>query len=177
MTRTIIMTFLTATLVLAQEKNTRLGLHSSHNLVAAARIAEAGFPATYAAADVKVLGDLDYGQSSGPVVYSARPAYRAFVFSAFGGEAVEVSVRGTDRKAMVALADSSLTRLAIGDTSLQLVLPNRGPYIECWYIVFRDFEKKPAQFTVQVKKLVPPASAQVAPTPIQTVSRLSIATQ
>jgi hypothetical protein len=161
---------LASTLVLAQEKNTRHRVqHFSHPLVAATQINRSELPQSYAAPDVKVLGDLDYGQTSAPVAYSATPLYRAFIFSAFGGETVEVSVRGTDRKAMVALTDSSLNRLAIGDTSLRLSLPNRGPYIECWYIVFRDFEKKPAHFTVQVRKLVPPATAAL-PAPVQTAA-------
>lgn len=152
MVRTVIMSCLAATLILAQEKTTNHRVqHFSHSLVASAQ--SSGLPLVYSARDVKVLGDLDYGQTSRPVVYSARPTYRAFVFSAFGGETVEVTVHGTARKAMVALADSSLNRLAIGDTSLRLSLPNRGPYIECWYIVFRDSEKKPACFTVSVKKI------------------------
>jgi hypothetical protein len=152
--KVVIMSCLTATIIFAQEKTTHHRVHHfSRPLIAATQISPSELPRTYAARDVKILGDLDYGQSSGPVAYSATPTYRAFVFSAFGGENVEVTVRGSDRKAMVALADSGLNRLAIGDTSLRLSLPNRGPYIECWYIVFRDFEKKPARFTVQVKKL------------------------
>jgi hypothetical protein len=172
--RTIIITCLAATFALAQEKTTNRQIqHFSHSLVASTKIS----PLVYSARDVKVLGDLDYEQTSRPVVYSARPRYSAFVFSAFGGETVEVTVHGTDRKAIVALADSSLNRLAIGDTSLRLSLPNRGPYIECWYIVFRDFEKKPACFTVSVKKIGRPAPNPIQTVPAQPVSTHTIATQ
>ena len=168
---TIIIGIFAAAIGLAQEKTTphHRVLHSSNILLASAKVSQAGsLPHTYSAKEVRVLGDLDYGQASAPVAYSATPTYRAFVFSAFGGETVEVSVHGATRKAMVALADSGLNQLAIGDTSLRLSLPNRGPYIECWYIVFRDFEKKPAQFTVQVNKLAtPPAAPQM---PVQTAS-------
>ena len=167
MEKVVIISCLAVTFISAQEKTTHHGAqHFSRPLIAVTHVSPSELPRTYSARDVKILGDLDYGQSSGPVVYSASPTYRAFVFSAFGGETVEVSVQGTNRKAIVALADSGLNQLAIGDTSLRLSLPNRGPYIECWYIVFRDFEKKPAQFTVQVKKLRSPTlqtSAQTVP--------------
>ncbi len=75
------------------------------------------------------------------------------MFSAFGGEKVEVTVKGADRKAFVALADSSLNQLTSGATNLSLALPYRGPDIEVWYIVFRDLDNKPGRFTVQVKKV------------------------
>lgn len=152
--RSAILVFLIAALGLAQEKNTSKHVqHFSRPVFAGGQIGRNEVPHIYAAREVRVLGDLEYGQTSEPVMYSAKPPYSAFVFSAFGGETVEVTVRGADRKAMVALADASLQQLAIGDTRLRLSLPYRGPYIECWYIVFRDFEKKPARFTVQVKKL------------------------
>src|SRR5438132_14194887 len=91
---------------------------------------------TYSARDVKVLGDLEFGKRSEAVDYSDRPPYRAFVFSAFGGETVEIKVDGGERTAFVALADSTLTRLVSGKTNVSLSLPKHGPYIECWYIVF-----------------------------------------
>lgn len=153
----ILMSCLAANLLVAQEKATvRNSSNSTENI-------------SYAAKEVRVLGDLDYGRSSGPVTYSSKPRYSAFVFSAFGGETVEISVKGNQRKAMVALADAGLNRLAIGDTSLRISLPNRGPYIECWYIIFRDFEEKPASFTVQVNKLQQTANAAAtspAPHPV-----------
>jgi hypothetical protein len=110
-------------------------------------------PHAYSAKDVKILGDLDSGRASPPVLYSAHPPYRAFVFSAYGGEQVDIAVKGATRKAYVVLTDSTLVPLASGVGSLRFTLPYRGPYIEVWYIVFRDFEAKPARFTVQVKKL------------------------
>ena len=46
-----------------------------------------------------------------------------------------------------------MTQLASGAETVSLSLPNRGPYIECWYIIFRDYQNKPARFTVEVNKL------------------------
>ena len=104
-------------------------------------------------ADVKILGDLDYGQTSHPVACASTPQYRAFVFSGYGGDRVEVTVKGLGRTASVTLADSSLTEIARGTTSLTLALPNYGPDIEVWYILFHDDQYKPARFSVQVKKV------------------------
>jgi hypothetical protein len=141
-------------LAVAQEKTTSRAPDSAGGFCAAtAPLSECGSAHPYDPADVKVLGDLDYGQTSESVDYSSKPPFRAFVFSAFGGERVEVTVKGDDRKAFVALTDSTLNQLMSGSTNLSLSLPYRGPYIEVWYILFRDFDSKPGRFTVQVKKL------------------------
>jgi len=138
----------------AQEKTTDQSLQKPSQVVKeTTHILEGGSTGGYMPTDVKILGDLDYGQTSGPVTYSTSPRYRAFVFSGYGGETVEVTVRGDDGKALVAVTDSSLNQIASGTTNLRLSLPNRGPDIEVWYIVFRETDNKPARFTVQVKKL------------------------
>jgi hypothetical protein len=102
--------------------------------------------------DVKVLGDLDYGQTSDPVEYSSTPRYRAFVFPGNSGDTVDVTVTGSDRKAYVAIADGALKELASGTTHLTFKLPDVGPDAQAWYILFRDSEDKPATFTVELKR-------------------------
>jgi hypothetical protein len=149
----IVLSCLAALMAGAQEKNTNQAQVSSVVLRGAATSSGCAVPCSYNPADVEVLGDLQYGQTSNLVPYSPTPPYRAFVFSAFGGEKVEVTVKGADRKAFVALADSSLNQLTSGATNLSLALPYRGPDIEVWYIVFRDLDNKPGRFTVQVKKV------------------------
>lgn len=107
----------------------------------------------YRPADVKVLGDLNYGQSSGEVLCSVSPPYNAFVFNGKGGDRIEVTVKRSDGTALIAIADSGLIPLADGSGNLVLALPDRGPNVEAFYIVFRAPESKPARFTVQLKKL------------------------
>lgn len=154
MYKVLIMSCIAASFLTAQEKATRGGSRDfTHHLLATTAVTQSAYPFTYAARDVRILGDLDFGKNSGFVPYSMRPPYSAFVFSAFGGETVEITVKGATRKAMVALADASLNRLVMGDSSLRVTLPYRGPYIECWYIIFRDFDGKPARFSVQVNKI------------------------
>jgi|SRR5579862_4106209 len=110
----------------------------------------------YSPREVKIIGNLDFGQASTTVEYSNQPRYRAFVFSAFGGETVQIKVDGDSDKPFVALTDSCLTELVKGTNDLTLSLPKRGPYIEVWYIVFRDSDSRPAHFTVRVNKVTAP---------------------
>lgn len=112
-----------------------------------------GFTGTYSPANIKILGALNYGTTSSPVRYSARQRYLAFVFTGYGGDIVDITVKGVDGKAFVALADSSLNRITSGDTHLNLGLPYKGPDIEVWYLIFRETDYKTADFTVQVKKI------------------------
>lgn len=137
----------------AQEKGSVPRAPEASPLVCVASIINKGQPAVnYGPSDVQILGDLDYGQTSKPVAYSAKPPYRAFVFSGYGCQMVEVTVKSADGKPFVALADSSLNEISRGAAHLSVRLPYRGPDIEVWYIVFKDSDDKPASFTVQVKK-------------------------
>lgn len=108
--------------------------------------------------DVKILGDLRYGQTSNSVECSRAFPYYAFVFNGKGGERVDVVVKSENRSAFVALADPSLNRIASGTTHLTATLPNRGPDQEGFYIVFRDSQSQNARFTVALRKLTPGAS-------------------
>jgi len=142
--KTLIMSCIAATALIAQEKVTN----------------NARVPLTYAAKEVRVLGDLDDGLPGTSFSYTKKPTYRAFVFSAFGGEKVDITVSSTGRRPFIALTDSTLQELAVGTNHISFALPNHGPYIEVWYVVFRDLENKAARYTVQVKKL--PGSLQQA---------------
>jgi hypothetical protein len=119
-------------------------------LFAAALVAESFPPA-----DVKIVGDLSYGQTSNAVECTNASPYYAFVFNGKGGERVDVVVKSEDRQAFVAIGDPSLNQLASGTGHVTFTLPNRGPDAEGFYIVFRDSESKDARFTVELKKLPP----------------------
>jgi hypothetical protein len=109
-------------------------------------------------ADVKIVGDLRYGQTSEAVECSSASPYYAFVFNGKANERVDVLVKSEDRKAFVAVADPSLNQLTSGTNHVVITLPNRGPDAEAFYIVFRDSESKDAKFTVELKKLPPDGS-------------------
>ena len=103
--------------------------------------------------DVKIVGDLNYGETSAPVLCSSTPSYCAYVFNGRGDDRVEVTVQADQGTALVAIADGSLSQLASGTTRLVFTLPNRGPDAEAYYIVFRDNAKKAGRFAVALKKL------------------------
>ncbi len=125
------------------------------------------FAAKLDPADVKIEGALDYGQSSDPIDYSGNPPFSAFVFSAKGGDKIEVNVKGSDRKATVAIADGGLNELTSGTTHIAFQVPDNGPDAEAYYIVFRDVEGKPAKLTVELKRVgqAPASHAELNPTP------------
>jgi len=104
----------------------------------------------YPPAEVRILGDLDYGHSRTMAAYSSGPRYRAFVFSGYGGDQVAISVRGALHATPIVLADSSLNPIASGSTSLSVSLPNHGPDMEVWYIITGN---TPASLTVQLRKV------------------------
>ena len=41
-------------------------------------------------------GDVEYGQSKTAAPYSAGPRYRAFVFTGYGGDQVEITVKRSE---------------------------------------------------------------------------------
>jgi hypothetical protein len=103
--------------------------------------------------DVKVVGDLQYGQTSAPVECSDVPSYCAFVFNGQGDDRIEIDVSSAEGKAFVAIADGALAQLTTGTNRVVFSLPRRGPDAETYYIVFRDSESKPRRFMVALKKL------------------------
>lgn len=116
-------------------------------------VAACAFSQSFSPDDVKIAGDLKYGDTSAPVEYSATPKYYALVFNGNSGDRIEVSVTAEGHRAEVAIADPTLKQLASGTTNVTTVLPDRGPDLDTYYIVFRDSEAKPASFVVQLKKL------------------------
>jgi hypothetical protein len=140
-------------LALGQERTTVPTARQYSALVSAVLpLTSSAPPVTYAPADVKILGALDYGETSDSIEWSASPHFRAVVFSGYGGEKIEATVTGTDRKAFVAITDSTLVQIASGATHLSVRLPDRGPDIEVFYILFRTIDNTPARFTVHVMK-------------------------
>jgi hypothetical protein len=114
----------------------------------------------YAPDDVKILGVLNYGQRSQPVEYSITPKYRAFVFEGRGNDRVEIVVTGAGENAFIAVADPGLNVIASGTGHLSVSLPDQGPDIETFYVVFKDQMNRPARMSVQVKKT---GGAEVSP--------------
>jgi len=124
-------------------------------------LAPVSFPAqrsSYSANDIKIVGTLESGQTSKLIEYSSTPKYHAFVFEGNGRDQIEVTVVGGNRKAFIAVADSTLTPVASGLGRLSATLPYHGPDTEAFYILFKGNANPPARLTVHLKKT--PAAAQ-----------------
>ena len=109
---------------------------------------------------MKIVGSLDYGQTSAPVAYTASPRFRAFKLAGQKGDRVEVEVRSDDGDAVAWLLDDSFRTLAFNDDAsratldsrLAVTLPgNRRPEIVTYYVVFREYDLAKARFTVALK--------------------------
>jgi len=106
----------------------------------------------FSPADVKILGDIDYGQTSATLECGETPKYCALVFNAMSGDRVEAQVKG-DGKVLVSIADGGLMELARSTGTATVTLPSAGPDPMTFYVVFRDSEGKAGKFTVVLKKL------------------------
>jgi hypothetical protein len=107
---------------------------------------------SFSPAEVKILGDIDYGQTSAPLECGAKPSYCALVFNGRNGDQVDVTVKG-DRRALVSLADGSLKELIRGTDHVTYTLSHAEGELVTYYIVFRDVEGKAGRFTVELKKV------------------------
>jgi hypothetical protein len=106
----------------------------------------------YLPGDVKVLGILDYGRRSNAQDCAAKQRYRAFVFSGYGGDRVEIALQGENPRASFVVTDSTLIPIGSGSSKVTVALPYRGPDIEVYYIVFPSSHRT-AHLTVEVKKV------------------------
>ena len=135
-----------------------VGQDRSKPVIEAVTVIEKAQPATfrsgsqYLPSDVKVLGVLDYGRRSIALDCAAKQRYRAFVFSGYGGDRVEIALQGEHPNASFAVTDSTLIPIESGSSRVTVALPYRGPDIEVYYIVFPT-SNRTAHLTVQVKKV------------------------
>jgi hypothetical protein len=133
--KAIILSCLTVMMAVAQEKT------ASNNAVTTTWV-------KYRPDDVKVLGVLDYGHVQNAVDRTSGPRYRAFVFSGYGRDRVEITLKGET----FIVTDSTLNPIGSGSSQATVSLPYRGPDIEVYYIVF-PATHKPAHVTVRVRKV------------------------
>jgi hypothetical protein len=101
--------------------------------------------------DVKVLGVVDYGHAQNALDRTPGPRYRAFVFSGYGRDRVEITLQGEKPSSFI-ITDSTLNQIGSGHSQTTVSLPYRGPDIEVYYIVFPACTKA-ARISVQIKKV------------------------
>jgi hypothetical protein len=114
---------------------------------------------------LKLVGSLNYGDTSDDVSYHNPPRYRAFKFGGNPGDQVDVWVRSSDGgDAVTWLVTNSWKIVAKNDDAdgttldshLTATLPgNTNPDIITYYIVFRDYSESDATFTVSLDGSAP----------------------
>jgi hypothetical protein len=100
----------------------------------------------------RVVGSIEYGQTSADVKYSSSPKYRAFSFTAQKGDHVDAWVRSDDGDAMAWLLNARFEILdkndnaatGVSDSHIQHTLGVAGTH----YIAFREHDSQSASFKV-----------------------------
>ena len=104
---------------------------------------------------MKIVGSLDYGQTSASIRYTRTPRYRAVKFAGNAGDQIDVWVRSTDGGDAVAwVLDNTFHTLASNDDAdgntvdshVSLTLP-ASPSIT-HYVVFRDYDLVTTHYSV-----------------------------
>ncbi|MDB4958381.1 MAG: hypothetical protein JWO36_5950 [Myxococcales bacterium] len=104
---------------------------------------------------MKIVGSLDYGQTSSSVHYTKTPRYRAMKFGGHAGDKVDLWVRSSNGGDAVAwVLDNTFHTLASNDDAdantvdshISLTLP-ASPSIT-HYVVFRDYDLLTSNYTI-----------------------------
>lgn len=108
------------------------------------------FAETFSKTEVKVIGPIDYGQTS-RARYAGAPKYRAFEFNGRAGDQVEIWVHARRGAPEAFLTDSSFQSIAGGAAHFSATIP-RDSKPATYYIVFRDAKGKSGDFTVELQR-------------------------
>ena len=104
-----------------------------------------------------ILGELQFGESTGAVVYQKPPRYLGVSFQAGQGDTVDVRVRALDGGDPVAwVIDSAGAILGTNDdesassldSRIQVDLPASDDPTH--YVIFRDYDELPGLFTIEL---------------------------
>ena len=113
---------------------------------------------TFPKAEIKVLGSIDYGQTSAPVQYSSSPKYRAFEFNAKPGDHLEIWVHARRGSAKAFLTNGDFQSMAGGTAHFSTMIPEESQPAT-YYVIFYESSFKAGNFTVELQR---PAAAKVA---------------
>jgi hypothetical protein len=107
-------------------------------------------PETFARKDIKLLGSIDYGQTSAPSRLSERPPYSGYAFNAKPGDKIEITVTGTG-ELRAYLTTSDFKKLAGGSVHFVYTFdPDSAP--GTYYVLVTEAHHKAANFTVDLER-------------------------
>lgn len=106
--------------------------------------------------DTKIVGSIDYGQTSPSTAYTRTPRYRAYKFAGNTGDEVDIWVRSTNGDPVTFLLDNDWKIIASNDDApgttnsrIKTKLPANASATH--YIVVRDYYLDPMSFKVELK--------------------------
>jgi hypothetical protein len=109
---------------------------------------------------MKILGSLDYGQTSDAVAYHNPPRFRAFKFAGHTGDQVDAWVRSSNGGDAVAwILDDGFNVLGHNDDAdsttadahvTATLTANTDPTVATYYVVYREYNLDDALFTVEL---------------------------
>jgi hypothetical protein len=129
----------------------RAGLSSTCWLLAAALV---GQPTYFRDEEVKVVAELQYGQTSPMIEYTDKPRYRGVHFEGHAGDHVDIRVESINGQALSALTDTRYKPLVsnFGSHIATVLPPGAEPYPNRYFVIFQEERRHPATFTVTVQK-------------------------
>ena len=121
-------------------------------------------PAFFRDEQVKVVGEIHYGQTSDKIDYTDKPLYRAVYFEGHAGDRVDIKVTSINGQALAALTDSRYKPIQSNFGShLVTVLPaSAEPYPDRYFVVIQEERRRPGTFTVTLEKTGTNPSAAAA---------------
>jgi hypothetical protein len=105
---------------------------------------------------MKILGSLNYGDSSSTLRYTKSPRYRAYKFAGYEGDRVDVWVRSNDGDAVTWVLDNNFNVVASNDDAddntldSHIVTTLAANDSATHYIVYRDYSTSTAHFSVDL---------------------------
>lgn len=105
---------------------------------------------------MKLLGTIDYGQTTAAIKYTKSPRYRAYKFNGYEGDRIDVWVRSAKGDAVAWILDGSFNVLASNDDAddntldahMFFTLPASEKVTH--YLVYRDYSLSTATFSVDL---------------------------
>lgn len=118
-------------------------------------LAAVGQPSFFRDTEVKVVGEVQYGQTTDRLQYDAHPRYYAVHFDGKSGDKIDIKVTSINGQAMAALTTSDYKPVVSTFAShIAAVLPpSAEPYPNRYFIVVQEERQNPATFTITLSKI------------------------
>jgi len=111
-------------------------------------------PTYFGDEQVKVVGEIHYGQTSDKIEYTDTPRYRAIYFEGQPGDKVDIKVTSINGQALAVLTDSRYKPIVsnFGSHVTTVLPPSSEPYPNRYFVLLQEERRRPGTFTVTLDK-------------------------